>query len=215
MSKPARKRYVRIVTPVGVAVYPHLLKPDTKFDAAGVFSTKLKLTRADAADLIETLTKIRDEAFAEVDPIKRKKLTLADVYEEDLDDEGNETGFVIIKAKMKHTVTKKDGETFTQSPRLFDADNNVASPADFPNGLWGGSKLAMECEVVPFEMAQSKQFGITLRLRAVQVVEVVEGGGGESPFGKRDGFTKPKFPTTGGSATDDTDDTDDEDGDNF
>lgn len=182
-----KKKFERVITPVGVAVYPHLTKPDTKYDPAGVYKTKLRVPAAEAAELIERLEKIRDEAYAELDAAKRKKLKLADVCEVELDEDGNETGFVIFSAKLKATVIPKDGDPWEQEPIIWDSQNNRLPLKGL--SIWGGSKIRLSCDVIPFELAQAKLFGVALRLRQVQIIELVEGGGGESPFDKVDGYT--------------------------
>lgn len=196
-----RRKFERIVTPIGVAVYPHLTRPDTKFNPQGEYKTKLRVAFDDARELIERLEKIRDEAYAQLDPVKRKKLKLAPVCETELDEEGEETGFVIFAAKMKAKVIPADGgKPWEQRPKLWDAKNNELNPEDI--NIWGGSKIRLSCEVVPFEMQQAKQFGVTLRLKQVQIIELVEGGGSESPFSTTDGYTK-------GSTSDEPDEDDD------
>ena len=177
-----RPSYKKLFTPVGEAVYPHLTgEPDKKFDSAGVFKTNLRLARDEAEDFIETLEEIRD-TFAEEarakDP-KLKKFTIADVFEEDLDDEGEETGMVVFKSKMKAHVETKSGKEWDQRPRIFDSANNLLDGETLKLG--GGSKIRLQVEAVPYAMASSKQIGVSLRLRAVQIVELVEFGGG-SPF---------------------------------
>lgn len=181
MAKP---NYTRINTPVVTAVYPHLTEPDTKFDPEGVYRTKFSLPADEAADLIAKLEGIRD-AFAEEQDAKiRKTYTIADVCEVELDDEGDETGNVIFTAKMKAKVTTKAGKTFEQAPALFDSANNRLETDGLK--LWGGSKLRINADVVPYAMASSKQIGVSLRLKAVQIVELVSGGGG-SPFDEYEG----------------------------
>lgn len=44
-----------LVTPKGLAVYPHLSKPDTKFNKDGVYTTKLKLEGEPAEVLAKTI----------------------------------------------------------------------------------------------------------------------------------------------------------------
>ena len=181
-NKPS---YTRINTPVGTAVFPHLHEPDTKFDAEGVYRTKFALPADEAADLIEKLEGIRDAYVAEQDAKTRKTHSIAEVCETELDDEGDETGRVIFTFKMRARITRKsDQKVFEQAPAIFDSANNRLAE---PPAIWGGSKLRINAEVVPYTMASSKTLGVSLRLKAVQIVELVSGGGGASPFDEFEG----------------------------
>lgn len=188
----AKNNYARVNTPVGVAVYPHLTEPDYKFDADGVFKTNLAVAADEAVDLVGRLEEIRDAAHAEwLDDAKdakvraaRKKWTIAEVAEVELDDDGTESGRLIFKAKMKHNVKPKNGKPFKQSPILVDSANNKVVPGGLK--LWGGSRVRLNCSVIPYAMDSSKTFGVSLRLYAVQIIELSAGGGG-SPFDDYEG----------------------------
>lgn len=192
MSKPKNPL---VFTPVGIAVYPRLTgdEADTKFDSAGVWHTKMAYQPEELEEFIEKLNAQRDEFFEQIlEENKRKyaKYQKVEVFEEELDDDGEPTGRLIIKAKMRHHVVTKQGKEWWQTPRIFDSS---APPKELDQEtlrLWGGSKIRLQCEAVPYAMDSSKTVGISLRLRAVQVVELVSGGGGESPFdGFEGGFT--------------------------
>ena len=60
MSKTNRKYFT---TPTGVAKYPHLNKPDTKFNADGEYHTKLVVPNAACAELVEKLDAMHEEAY--------------------------------------------------------------------------------------------------------------------------------------------------------
>ena len=47
----------------GVAVYPHLNKPDYAFNADGVFSTKLRVPADQAKELIDTIKALAQDEF--------------------------------------------------------------------------------------------------------------------------------------------------------
>jgi len=85
----------RFMTPKGKAVYPHLIEPDTKFDPEGVYKVDLSIPADEAAPLVEQLEAIRDEyvekTLDEAEGKKKaalKKYTVADVFDEEVDDEG-------------------------------------------------------------------------------------------------------------------------------
>ena len=92
----------------------------------------------------------------------------------------NEQGLVVAKLKLKGAY---NGEP-TRKPRQFDASNNLL-PDDFE--LTTGSTINVQVQAIPYatKMAQ----GVSLRLGAVQVVELAEGNV-SSPFGEVDGGFK-------------------------
>lgn len=197
-----RKPLPKFNTPIGVARYPHLNKPDTKFDAEGKYKCDLILDGNAAAtkELITYLEGLRDERF-EAEETKKgvKKIAMA-VYEDELDDAGDETGNVIIKTSLNAVgKNKATGETWTNEPKLFDSQGNPL-PSDVQ--VWSGSKLivagtagsyAMTSEVLNESTGKTKKIvkvGISLKCRGVQVVELVSGGGQTADsfgFGKQSG----------------------------
>lgn len=203
---------LNIITPKGVAVYPKLNKPDTKFDADGVYEVKLRLDpdatggtldkkSATLADIIAAATKLRDEFLAEKkaelaassNPKAKKKakeIEVREIGEADLDEDGEETGLILLKAKMKASgISKKDQTPWTRAPKLFDAKGK---PLDAKTTqIWGGSVLKVAAKAVPYYAANDNIVGVTLYLEAVQVIELVSGGGrdaGAFGFGEEEGY---------------------------
>ena len=196
-----RERLPRFITPLATAVYPHLTRPDTKFDADGVYKCDVKMSREEAEPLIQQLEEIRDKFWDEtLDPKARRQFSKEPVYIDDLDDDGNETGLVIFRTKMKAKVTSKAGKVYESSPRLFDSANQRIEP----ESVYGGSRVRVAGEVKPYKMDSTKKVGVSLRLKDVQIVELVEGSGGASPFDSVEGgYTKPAFADSGDSSDDD------------
>ncbi len=165
-----------ITTPVGELVYPWLSKPDTRYDPDGVFQTKLLLPFEMAQDLIAKLERVRDDFFHTLDTAKQATYAAKDVYEDELDEEGNATGNVLFRFKLKAKVTPREGDAFTQTPVLVNAEDGsaVASP------IYGGTMAKLKAQVVPYSNASAKSAGVTLRFRSVQVHELVtaDGSGG-------------------------------------
>ena len=56
--KRTRTKYT---TSVGVARYPHLSEPDTKFDEDGVYTTQLILDSSDAEELENLIESAKNE----------------------------------------------------------------------------------------------------------------------------------------------------------
>ena len=62
----SKKKNVRITTPTGVAQWPRLNEPDTKFDKDGVYSVGLRLPKDDAGELISTISKVLDDFVTKI-----------------------------------------------------------------------------------------------------------------------------------------------------
>lgn len=191
------KKYLEAYTsPVGEAVFPWLTKADTEHDASGVFHVDLSVP-ADAADgFIAKLEKVRSDFLATLSVAQQTALTLKPVFKMEMtryakdatDDEKlnfvpTETGNLLFRMKLKNNVTTGKGETFTQEPIIVSADTGekVTDP------VYGGSILRVRGQIVPYTNAASGIVGVTLRMKAVQVIELVTGGSGGSAFWT-DGF---------------------------
>ena len=164
--------FQNMVTPAGVAVYPHLTTPDTKFDANGVYKVSLSLTEEEAAPLIEKVEEVQEEATGMIPPGKRQKFSEPPYYDE-MDDQGQPTGRVIFKFKMKAKVNTKDGRTLEMSPKLFDSEGTLMTDVE---SIWGGSVLRISADMSPFYVA-AVGAGVSLRLKAVQIIDLKTGGG--------------------------------------
>jgi hypothetical protein len=189
----AFKKAELVKSPEGIAVYPWLNKPDTKFNPDGEYRTKLRIPAEEAQGFITKLMAIYEANVAEQTKIAKKKVKAANLpWAETFDEEGNEDGFIEFSFKRKAKVTMKDGSQFESKVALFDSANNPL-PADV--SVYGGSTIVIAAEVVPYYTA-TVGAGITLRLKAVQVKKLVQGGGngGASSFGfdaDEDGYKAP------------------------
>lgn len=190
----ARKSYPKITSPKGTLIYPHLSEPDTKFvKPDGEYHTKLALDANDESTqaFIEKLEGILqayvDENPDELTPAKLKKAGRADLYEEEVDDEGEETGRYIFKFKLKAKVKTKTKE-WDQKPRLFDS---AAQPITGDCNPWTGTVAKVSAELFPYYMETTKNFGLSMRCQAVQIIDLVSGGGASADdfgFGEEDGY---------------------------
>lgn len=186
-----KKKYHRYTSPIGVFVYPHLTKPDTKWKADGEFHTKVRFTPAAVQSFVDMAAEIAAEKLAEViaDKPKLKKIAklAAAPFKPELDDDGDETGMLIGNFKMKHKVTKNDGTVVTFTPAIFDAKGKPtkANP-------WSGSEGRINFEMVPYFANDKNEAGVSLRLYGVQITKLVSGGQGDAlsyGFGEVDGFS--------------------------
>lgn len=190
-----------IVTPAGRAVFPHLHAADTKFDKAGVYSTKLSLAPSGERDsLVKLLEVALAESLAEAkkaakNPAEAKKIKQADLpWSEEMDTEGNETGNLVFNFKLKASGKTKEKVEFTQSPKLFDAKGN---PLPQGTKIGGGSTLKVAFEINKFYTA-AVGAGVSLRLKAVQVLDLKTWEGGNAStygFGQEEGFEQETMPT--------------------
>jgi hypothetical protein len=183
MTKKAKLE--RYVTPTGIAQYPHLTKPDTKFNPDGEYKVNLELSDPDA---IATITSFLDEQTANAiqkakEENKGKKIKESDPpYTVD-----EETGKCVVRFKLKAKVTPKTGEGWAQKPALFDAKG---APITGSINIGGGTKMKVSYECVPYYTAIAGA-GVSLRVRAVQILELVEygsAGAGAFGFGEEDGY---------------------------
>lgn len=196
----AKKKLEQVTSPEGIAQFPWLHKPDTKFNPDGDYKVTLALpakakeTKEFIAKLDEAYDAAVEKAKAEVAEKKgaaaAKKIKLADKpykLEEDKDT-GKPTGNMLVNFKLKAKVkSKKDGEVYEQHPHIFDAKGKrlAVTPR-----VGGGSKIKTSAFLVPFYTAQVGA-GLTLRLRAVQLIELVEFGDGNATsygFGEEEGY---------------------------
>lgn len=180
MSKTNKRP--RYVTPAGIAQYPYLTTPDTKFNPDGDYKVNLEIDPTEITTFLDEQLEASIAAAKKENPGKRIK-------EGDAPYSVNEdTGKVTLRFKLKAKVHPKNGESFDQSPALFDAKGK---PLGKDVKIGGGSKIKVSYEILPYYTAIAGA-GISLRLKAVQVIDLVEyssGGSGESyGFGKEDGY---------------------------
>jgi len=209
----------RFVSPKGIAVWPRLNEPDTKFNPDGDYTVALAFEGKDKEfrKLVKVLERARDERFAEwrsENPKLKKVATVAPVYVEETDENGDETGRMLLRFKMRAGgVSKRTGKPFTMKPDIFDAQN---SKLETPLNIGGGSTLKVAFDLSGGYVASAKKYYLSLRLNAVQILDLVEYGARDAEsygFSTEDGYvaTKPdKFPSADEDADEGYDDEDDE-----
>ena len=190
-DKPTLQAFL---SPAGEAVFPWITRADTEHDANGVFHTDLSVPFEEAQDFIAQLEKARD-SFVQTLPVnKQKSLTPRPVYFEEMTRpeypegatkeqkaeiraawDGEPTGNVIFRFKLKNNVTTQAGETFTQTPVVVDDSTGE----DIEGAVYGGSIIRVKGQIVPYTNAAAGIVGVTLRMKAVFVIEQVGGSGGD------------------------------------
>ncbi|WP_349434221.1 hypothetical protein [Pararhizobium sp. A13] len=164
----------------GVAVYPALNRPDTKFDELGQYKADVKLSAEDAAPLISKIQAVAKEHMGKVMPKAKNSC-----FEAVLNDEGEETGEVLFKIRVKNKLRKSDGKLWDRRPLIIDAKKN-----DLPVAvaIWGGTTMRVQFEVYPWNTGAKK--GLSLQPIMVQVIDLVTGGGrgDANAFDEEDGY---------------------------
>jgi hypothetical protein len=189
MSKP---RYEAFVSPVGEAVFPWITRADVEHVSTGVYKTDLSVGFEEAQDFIAKLEKTRDDFIATLPMAKQQALAPRPVYfeeytrpeyPEDATDEekkairdahvGEPTGNVLFRFKLKAHVDTDDGG-FDQRPVVIHADTG----AKVETPVFGGSLIRVKGQIVPYTNQAAGTVGVTLRMKAVQAIEIVSGGDG-------------------------------------
>lgn len=186
----------RLTTPRGIAVYPHLHAPDTKFKDEGEYSTKLKFEGKAAAAMRKQLDSLNEQArqaamasLIEKGKVKSKKAAAKKVqvnepYEVELDEDGEETGAILVNFKMKASgISKRTGEKWSRTVPLFDGVGQSIKPG---LKIGGGSvlKVSWEPYIYPNEFqpySPTIGAGVSRRLVAVQVIDLKTWGGNSNP----------------------------------
>lgn len=198
MSKVKNTRYT---TPAGIAQYPYLTKPDTKFNPDGEYKLSVEIKDP---NLSAPLVAFLDEQFAASVAKAKKENPGKKIKEGDVPYSVNDdTGAVTVRFKLKAKVTPKMGDPFEQRPALFDAKGK---PIGADAKIGGGSKVKVAYELVPYYTAIAGA-GVSLRLKAVQVIDLVEFSGGASSeaygFGQEEGYEAEDTPAVQNGFTED------------
>ena len=106
-------------------------------------------------------------------------------YDNEYDQNGDPTGNIEFKLKLKAQVQTRNGDIYTQRPIVVDAKRK---PLDSSTAIGNGSVIKVAYEPISYMMASTKQVGVSLRLKGVQVIDLVEYGGGASMFDEEDGY---------------------------
>lgn len=157
----AQQKRVTFSTPKGVAMYPWLNKPDCQFDSNGQFKVNLRMAKADAKPLMDTIKQVAKDAFGD----KAAKARMP--YKTD-----EETGDIIFVTKSKF------------APKFADTTGAMISANNVPQ-IYGGSVLKASGNLYPYTAGGST--GVSLQLAGVQIVELSEGNNGGLNFEAEEG----------------------------
>src|SRR6185437_14036176 len=169
--------------PRGILGYPWVQTPDTKFDADGRYSTKLSLTPDKAAPLIDQIDEAIKESHAQAVKDNPNKKTIKKIdppYKVD-EDTGNVVFSFAAKAGGKIKKGPKAGQTWERKVLVFDSKGK---PLSKQVKIGSGTEAKVSFELNPYYVPKDGA-GVSLRLCAVQVLNLVEwtGGGSADQYG--------------------------------
>jgi hypothetical protein len=154
---------IKGVTEVGKAIYPHLNKPDTRFQKEGVYKVTLELSPINAKNLLKHI----DDGIKLATKDSKSNKTAQLPYKTD------ENGNMQFNFKCKASGVSKTGQNWEQKPKVFDSKGTPISKDIL---VWGGTTMKVAYEIIPYSNNMLGS-GVSLRLKAVQVHELVSGGG--------------------------------------
>lgn len=193
----SKNNYVKIVSPEGISQYAWLTQPDTKFDTDGHYKVNLIVPIDKAQPLIKQIN-AEMEASLKIAKEKNKGKTIKlanPPYEEEMDEKNVPTGNIIFKFKRKAQIIAKDGKVIPFKVAIFDSSGKPL----IDTNVWSGSEMKVSAELVHWFTAMAGA-GVSLRLRAVQITKLVEGGSGNAEgYGFNNvegGYTAPESANT-------------------
>ena len=160
MNKP-----LILTTPKGIAKWPYISEPDTEYNPDGLFHTKLSCKKTESVNIKKAIDdmialEVKKQHDQNPDKVIKKSLPYTEEGEE-----------IIFNFKMKAKGTRKsDGKPFTQEPNIVNAD---LTPFNKDQKIWGNSILKITFE--PYAWNMSIGIGCTLRIKTVQVLELITG----------------------------------------
>ena len=171
------------VSVVGESVYPHLTRPDVRFNDYGEYKVTLKVGKQDAQSMVKLIDQAIEENLATAE--KEAKGKTIKPAPKPYKIEGDN---VFFKYKMRASGTnKKTNEKFSQRPALFDAKKN---PIPASQSIWGGSLMKVAYQLIPYN-SPAIGAGVSARLKAAQIIKLVEGKD-QNVFKEEDGFLTTK-----------------------
>lgn len=166
-------------SPIGIARHAWVNKPDTKYNADGLYHTKLVLEGDEAEAFKKEIDAEVDRAFEEevevnkLTPAAAKKWTKYYPYEVEVDDQGAETGKVIFMFKQNAVIKLKDGGVKNFQLGIRDSKN-----AAITDNVFGGATIRTLYKPRNVKLATQKQFGVRLDFSMVQLLKQAPMSGG-------------------------------------
>jgi len=172
----AKRKKILLVSAIGKAVWPWVNRPDTKYEADGVYRMKIAVDPSDAKQWAKAQQMVEqiDAALAGIvakqrEETGKKKVKVFDLpYKMEKDDADEETGRLLFSFKLKAKGMTKEKVVYDKTVKLFQA-NGV--PLATEKIVGGGSTVQASYEMNAFYTSAA---GVSLRLEAVRVLELVE-----------------------------------------
>lgn len=219
--KPFTIKGKKTTSPKGAALWAKLEKPDTKYNDKGMYSVSLVVDPGDAKVVayIAELEALRDTALEQANAKGGKVYTPKEVYSQETDKEGNETGNIVFKYKMNNVSDRREGQNkvIVVGPK---ASEGAIPTIDMGNGstircVAFANPYAMSTKLPPkMKLPDIHEIGLSLILEKVQLIELVVFGG-DDDLDDEDGEL-PEAPTNADGLADEAEapfDADEENGD--
>lgn len=166
-----------VAVPEGIAMWPSLDRPDYRFEKDGIYRCDVVMQPEEAEALkakLEEFGRAWMDQFAqdgeEVTDDTRLKLPV--VPHKDRDKQP--TGMVVVRTKLPAKVSFGDDEPpVDQRPLILDPNGKKYDPVP---SIWGGSKVRVGADAKAAFIPASDTVYVSLVLRGVQVIELVERG---------------------------------------
>ena len=178
IKKPFTVKGFKVTSPKGEALWCKIDKPDRAFNKKGTYSVDLVCDPEGPGvpEFIDKLESLRDTVLEQANKGKPKprQYKPRDVYKEDYDKDGEPTGNIVFKFKMNNVDDRKPGQNKVKlvGPK--------ASAGEIPMVTIGnGSTIRCAGFANPYAMASDKTIGVSLILEKVQLINLIEFGGGD------------------------------------
>ena len=172
---------LRLTTPKATLRYPKLIEPETKFSPEGHYKVTAIIPAEEAgpmADQLDALFEAHKASLKAQAPSQKFKAVDPSFGYEEIDGKPCFT----VSVKMKAKGMDRDGRAWTASPALFDASGAPVKHRESLRSMWSGTTGRVSFEACPF-FQPAIGAGITLRLKAVQIIDLVESGGSADSYG--------------------------------
>ena len=192
-----KKNLTKGTTGIGEFTFAHLIAPEIyQGKSTNKFSVSVKLNEADKSKLLAQIDNEWNK-FIESEEGRTHK------YKYEYSNGMKEyNGDDLFKFKMTHIIQTKKGDWERKVP-MFDAKGNNIT--DTVSSIGSGTKGKIAYELAPFYM-NDKNYGVSLRLTAIQILELVEEGEASASafgFGEEAGYVQAEVETSAGTPFDD------------
>ncbi|MGO7451869.1 ssDNA-binding protein [Rhizobium ruizarguesonis] len=200
-----RKKNPSLISPRGPLKFPKIdkvdygtkeyPKPNGEYSTKQVLEADAPATKAFIAALMPHYQAAMEEAAAKFKELKietRKKLgkvTENDLFTTLYDQETEQpTGYIEFKFAMAASGERKDKTKWAAKPAIFDAKGK---PMTKVPEIWSGTEAKVSFECQPYFIPGTGAAGLKLKLKAIQIIELVSGGQRSASsygFGAEDGY---------------------------